>query len=116
MNPRPSDPETVRAWAEAYAAGDRAAADRLAADDFVFSSPRDDRIDRAAYFERCFPTAERLATQKILEVVPVPGGRVFILYEHVLKTGERYRNVELTTVRDGRLAETQVFFGGSYGA
>jgi hypothetical protein len=28
------------------------------------------------------------------------------------QTGERYRNAELLTVRDGRIAEAQVFFGG----
>jgi len=47
-----------------------------------------------------------------------PGARrrceegVFILYEYELQTGERHRNAEFITVRDGRLVETQVFFGG----
>jgi hypothetical protein len=31
---------------------------------------------------------------------------------HELKTGERHRNTEFSAVRDGRLAGTQVFFGG----
>jgi ketosteroid isomerase-like protein len=29
-----------------------------------------------------------------------------------MKTGERYRNTEFITVRDGQLTEVQVFFGG----
>jgi len=29
-----------------------------------------------------------------------------------LTTGQRHRNVELMTSRDGRITETQVFFGG----
>ena len=37
-------------------------------------------------------------------------GGVFALYEYELKSGGRYRNAEFTTVRDGKLAETQVFF------
>jgi hypothetical protein len=37
-----------------------------------------------------------------------------VLYEYELTTGERYRNVEVVTVRDGQLVETQVFFGGRY--
>ena len=37
---------------------------------------------------------------------------VLMLYEYVLTTGERYRNTEYITLRDGRLVETQVFFGG----
>jgi hypothetical protein len=34
------------------------------------------------------------------------------MYEYELKTGERHRNTEFITVREGQLAETQVFFGG----
>ena len=29
----------------------------------AFTGPQDGRIDRAAFFERCFPTANRLRTQ-----------------------------------------------------
>ncbi len=37
------------------------------------------------------------------------------MYEYVLKeTGERYRNVEMLTVRDDQVGETQVFFGGRF--
>ena len=39
---------------------DRDAAESLIADDFLFTSPQDDHIDRAAFFERCFPTAGRV--------------------------------------------------------
>jgi hypothetical protein len=40
---------------------------------------------------------------------------VFILYEYELKTGDRHRNAEYITVRNGQLVETQVFFGGRVG-
>jgi hypothetical protein len=105
-------PEVVRACMESYIAQDRERAERLIADDYRFTSPQDDHIDKAAFFERCFPTAERLRDQKILSVVPAGGDDVFILYEYELKTGERHRNVEVATVRGGRIHETQVFFGG----
>lgn len=104
--------DTVRAMFRAYNAQDRDAAERLVAEDFTFTSPQDDRIDRAAYFERCFPTADRLNWQKPLEVVGAGGEGVFILYEYELKAGARYRNTEFITVRDGQLTEVQVFFGG----
>ena len=48
----------------------------------------------------------------MLHVVPTEGDDVFVMYEYELKTGERHRNVELLTVRDDRITETQVFFGG----
>ncbi|MEV0649070.1 nuclear transport factor 2 family protein [Phytomonospora sp. NPDC050363] len=104
--------EVVRAVFAAYRAQDRAAAEALVAPDFVFTSPQDDRIDRAAYFERCFPTADRFLTQVLLQVVPGEGDDVFVLYEYELREGGRFRNAEVLTVRGGQVAETQVFFGG----
>jgi ketosteroid isomerase-like protein len=104
--------EVVRAAFEAYRAQDRDVADRLMAEELTFTSPQDDHIDRAAYFERCFPTADRLVSQEVLELVDAGDDGVFILYEYELKTGERHRNTEFITVRDGRIAEIQVFFGG----
>ncbi|MDX3232131.1 nuclear transport factor 2 family protein [Streptomyces sp. ME19-01-6] len=104
--------DVVRACMESYLAQDRDTAERLIAEEFVFTSPQDDHIDKAAFFERCFPTVDRLRYQKILEAVPTGGDDVFLLYEYELKTGGRYRNVELITVRDGRITEIQVFFGG----
>lgn len=102
----------VRASFEAYRNQDRDAAERLVADDFTFTSPQDEHIDRAAYFERCFPTADRFTWQRILHITPTGGDDVFVLYEYQLRTGERFRNTEVITVRDGRIAQTQVFFGG----
>jgi len=104
--------ETAHAIFKSYLTQDREAAERLLADEFVFTSPQDDHIDKAAFFERCFPTADRLVSQEMLHVVPTEGDDVFVMYEYVLKTGERHRNVELLTIRDDRVIETQVFFGG----
>ena len=104
--------EVVRAAFEAYRSQDRAAEERLLADDFVFTSPQDDHIDRAAFLERCFPTADRFVFQEIVEMVDAGPDGVFMLYEYELRDGSRHRNVEHTRVRDGQLVETQVFFGG----
>jgi ketosteroid isomerase-like protein len=104
--------DVARAAFDAYLFQDRAAIERLLADDFVFTSPQDDHIGRAAFLERCFPTVDRLSSQRLLRLTDAGDGSVFLLYEYELKTGERYRNTELSTIRDGKLAETQVFFGG----
>jgi ketosteroid isomerase-like protein len=61
---------------------------------------------------RLFPTADRLNSQEILELVSADEEGVFILYEYELKTGARHRNTEFITVRDGQIVEIQVFFGG----
>jgi len=34
------------------------------------------------------------------------------MYEYELKTGGRYLNTEFINVRDGKIVESQVFFGG----
>jgi ketosteroid isomerase-like protein len=107
-----SNTDTVRASMDAYRNQDLETAARLLADEFTFTSPQDDHIGKAAFLERCFPTAERLASQQILQLVNAGAGGVFILYEYELKAGGRYRNAEFSTVRDGQLAETHVFFGG----
>lgn len=106
--------DVVRAAFEAYLAQDRARAEPLYAPAFVFTSPQDDHIDRAAFFERCFPTAARLREQEILQLVPTDGPGVFVLYEYELLDGARHRNVEYITVREGQLTEVHVFFGGRY--
>jgi ketosteroid isomerase-like protein len=107
-----SNTEIVRASFDAYLAQDRDTAERLIAQDLVFTSPLDDHIDKTAYLERCFPTADRLISQEILELAGAGEDGVFILYEYELKTGERHRNTEFITVRGGQLVEIQVFFGG----
>ncbi len=107
--------DVVRRCFASYLAGDRQAAENLISEDFVFTSPQDDRIDRAAYFERCFPTADRFAAMQLLYCVPFRDD-VFVLYEYELRdTGKRYLNTEVLTLRDGQVVETQVFFGGRHG-
>ncbi len=104
--------DVIRASFDAYRSQDRATAERLLADDFVVTSPQDDHIGKAAFLDRCFPTADRMSSQEILRLADTEDGGVFLMYEYELKNGERYRNTEFSTVRDGKLAETQVFFGG----
>ena len=48
----------ARAAYEAYVAKNRAAIEKLIATDFRFTSPLDNRIDRATYFARCWANSE----------------------------------------------------------
>src|SRR5689334_17364037 len=100
--------EIVRAVFEAYRSQDRPAAERLLADDLSFTSPQDDHIDKAAYLERCFPTADRFAWQRIVKAVDAGDGDVYLTYRYELADGGRFQNTELITVRDGRISEIQV--------
>ncbi|MFG2636915.1 nuclear transport factor 2 family protein [Streptomyces sp. NPDC048362] len=110
MNGSPAG--VVEAAFRHYRSQDRAAALPLYADDFTFTSPQDDHIDKAAFFERCFPTADRFTEQRILHLVAADAEVVLVHYEYEPTTGGRYRNVEAITVRDGLIREVRVFFGG----
>jgi hypothetical protein len=95
-----------------YLAQDRNAAMPLYAEDFSFTSPQDDHIGKAAFFERCFPTASRMREHRLLCLTSAGQDLVFAYYEYELTSGTRHRNVEAITVRDGLIHEVQVFFGG----
>ena len=107
-----SNTEIVRAQFEAYLAGDSGTAERLLSEELSFTSPQDDHIDKAAFMETCFPTADRFVSQEIVRLVDAAYDGVFIMYEYELKTGDRHRNTEFITVRGGQITEIQVFFGG----
>ena len=102
----------ARAAYEAYVAKNRAAIEKLIAADFHFTSPLDNRIDRATYFARCWPNSERIDGFNFINLVR-DGDRVFVTYEGHTRDGERFRNTEIVTVRDGQIVEVEVYFGWS---
>ncbi len=99
----------ARASYDAYVTKDRAAIEALIADDFHFTSPLDNRLDRATYFARCWPNSESIEGFDIIHLVP-DGERVFVTYEG-RGAGRRFRNTEILTVKDGRITEAEVYFG-----
>ncbi len=110
---RMQDPVGVaRAIYEAYVAKDREAAEALIAADFRFTSPLDNRLDRAAYFERCWPNSKSMEDFVFVHLVR-DGERVFVTYEARVGGGRRFRNTEILTVREGRIVEVEVYFGWS---
>ncbi len=108
-----SKSETARALFAAFWAEDRAAAERLLADDFTFTSPYDDAIDRTAYFDRCWPTREAF-DDHLLEEVAETGNRVFVRYLGRFRDGKEFRNVEVLTVENGQVTKVEVYFGAAY--
>lgn len=70
----------VRGVYKAYEAKDRAAIEALLADDFHFTSPLDNRLDRATYFKVCWPNSES-AQRFALPNLAVDGDKAFVTYE-----------------------------------
>lgn len=104
--------EIARSAYEAYANKDRAQIEALIADDFHFTSPLDNRIDRATYFVRCWPNSETSESFDFINLV-ADGDRVFVTYEGRSKQGRGYRNTEIVTVRAGKITDVEVYFGWS---
>lgn len=108
-----SDPVSVTKKAyKAYIAKDRSIIEQLIADDFHFTSPIDNRIDRRIYFERCWPNSEWITDFKFIYIVQ-EGSRVFVTYEGRSKNGRGFRNTEVITVQHGKIVDTEVYFGWS---
>jgi ketosteroid isomerase-like protein len=102
----------ARASYLAYVDKDRAALETLIADDFHFTSPLDNHIDRATYFARCWPNSATIAEFDFIHLTPY-GDRVFVTYEGRSTSGRRFRNSEILTVQNGKIVDAEVYFGWS---
>ena len=102
--------DIVKQCYQAYVDKDRAAIEAVLAEDFHFTSPLDNRLDRDTYFKRCWPNSETTAEFDFKAIVPMDD-RVFVIYEAATKAGKRFRNTEVLTVRDGKIVEVEVYFG-----
>ena len=71
--------EVARRSYRAYVDKDRAAMEQLIAEDFHFTSPLDNRLDRKTYFERCWPNSQWIAEFEFIGVVP-DNDRVYVTY------------------------------------
>src|SRR5258705_11459970 len=101
----------TRAAYEAYVAKDRAAIENLIAPDFHFTSPLDNRIDRANYFARCWPNSKTITGFDFINLVH-NRDRVFVTYEGKAKD-RAFRNTEIVTVRNNQIVDVEVYFGWS---
>ena len=103
--------QIVRDSYAAYAAGDRRFFEERLSDDFLFSAPPDPRLDRDAYFERCWPGAGRGQDFEIVRLIE-SGDTVIVTYEADTSVGRRGRNTEIFTFHnEGTITRIEVYFG-----
>jgi ketosteroid isomerase-like protein len=94
----------------AYESGDRGVLEELLTDDFTFYSPADVGIDRARYFERCWPNAESIEAFEFKRLIEA-GDEVVVTYESTKTDGRRFRNTEVLTFIGDKIRKTEVYFG-----
>ncbi len=102
--------KTVRALYAAYIDGRKDIVAAMLTEDFTFSSPRDDHIDRDAYFARCWPTPPPFTRMEI-EYLGLSGDEAVVRYRAVKHDGGAFRNMETLRFRGDILAAVEVYFG-----
>jgi ketosteroid isomerase-like protein len=105
--------ELIRALFAFYLANDRAGVERMLADDFRFTSPYDDALDKAAYFARCWRDTGWIERHE-LERILVEGDEAFVTYNCVAKGGKSFRNTEFFEFAGDRVKRIDVYFGAGY--
>jgi ketosteroid isomerase-like protein len=94
----------------AFAAGDRERIEELFGEDFAFFSPYDVGLDRAGYFERCWPGSGRGQAFEFKRLVEV-GDEVLVTYESEKPDGSRFRNTEILGFDGDHIRSVEVYFG-----
>jgi hypothetical protein len=102
--------DLIRRCYAAYETKDRNAIEEILSDDFRFSSPLDDRIDRAEYFKRCWPNSENIKSFQI-EKLFEEGNEAFVRYEGTRYDGGKWRCIEFFRIEGNKIKEVEVYFG-----
>lgn len=102
--------QTARDIYGAYASGDRSVVEEVLSEDFTFYSPPDPGIDRATYFERCWPNSGNLASFDFVRLIEA-GDEVIVTYESTRTDGTRFRNTEVLAFDGDKISKAEVYFG-----
>src|SRR4051794_15026251 len=94
----------------AYEAADRGLIERHLSHDFTFYAPPDPGIDRATYFERCWPNAHTIEGYEFARLFE-HGDEVFVTYVATRADGSRFRNSEVLTFDGEKVRRVEVYFG-----
>lgn len=105
-----SNEKAVRDYYAAFENKDWNLMERILADGFTFSSPLDDHISVKAFQERCWPNAYKIKRFD-LEKVVVSGDDVFVICNGWTNGGKLFRNSDHFTLKDGKIAAYECFFG-----
>jgi ketosteroid isomerase-like protein len=94
----------------AYETKNREMIEKVLSEDFVFSSPYDDFINRKEYFEKCWPHSSEMKSITI-EKIFAEGDEAFTRYECVMNDGKSFRNTEFFKAENGKIKSVDVYFG-----
>ena len=104
----------IRRYYQAYEEDNRPAIEQILHPGFTFTSPEDDRIDRATYFEKCWPPHERIKSFTLLDICADAEGAL-IRYLAAEFAGPGFASVEHFEFSDDRISHIDVYFGRELG-
>jgi ketosteroid isomerase-like protein len=107
--------QTVRDCYTAYETGNRELVEGLLSADYTFFSPPDPGINRARYFERCWPNSQTTDAFEYVRLAEV-GDEVLVTYEATRSDGTKFRNTEIFGFAGDLITSTEVYFGWNLSA
>lgn len=111
--PDRSRAEIICALFAAYLSDNRKAVEDALTEDFRFTSPFDDEIDKPTYFERCWRASDWIERHE-LEKIFVEGDEAYVTYKCAAKGGKNFRNTEFFAFAGDKIQRIDVYFGATY--
>lgn len=111
--PQQSHADAIRGYFDAYRRKDKVHIESALAENFTFTSPYDDSINKAEYFRRCWPNSN-VIMEHIVESIIENDDSAFVTYTAKTNDGKEFRNTEYMTFEGDKLKSVDVYFGASY--
>ena len=105
--------EIIRGIFAAYLSNDPKRVEDALAEDFRFTTPYDDRINKPTYFERCWKGSDWIERHE-LDRIFVEGDEAFVTYKCTARDGKSFRNTEFFVFAGDKVRSIDVYFGASY--
>jgi ketosteroid isomerase-like protein len=105
--------DMIRAIFAAYLSDDRQFIEQALSEDFRFTSPYDDDIDKTTYFGRCWKSSDWIERHE-LERIFVEGDEAFVTYRCLAMGGRTFRNTEFFVFEGDKVRRIDVYFGATY--
>lgn len=111
--PQANKADIIRNMFAAYLSNDRRGVEESLTDDFRFTSPLDDAIDKPTYFVRCWRDSDWIERHE-LERIFVEGDEAFVTYKCTARDGKSFRNTEFFMFAGDKINRIDVYFGATY--
>lgn len=102
--------DTIQAYFSCYETGDQTTLENLLDEQFEFSSPHDQKLDKTSYFERCWGFNKTVKEYQILKYIE-SSNEAFLNYRAITYDNRSIENVEYFEIKDGRIVRIKVFYG-----